>query len=294
MLQEALAAYGENAVGPLAARLRFLAGLTAVQAQIAAVDRPYTAADVETIREALLTGQPIFLSAPPVVAPAEYIAAVQRVAAYVVDEAGLAEDQAEALRGLDVSALATEERLATAAANVDGFLAEAIDGLHGNAEATLAPATLAYVLTSALTPFLVGPAKATQAAAGETFDAATGTCPVCGAPAAMGLVHESTKLQGGDRLLWCGVCHSEWRYNRVQCVRCGTQAPGKLRYIHIAEDEAHRLHVCDECHGYIRTVFAGNLDKPLSFVVEDAVTAELESVARAKGYTATGDPSPAS
>jgi len=36
-------------------------------------------------------------------------------------------------------------------------------------------------------------------------------------------------------------------------------------------------------------VFVGELGKPVSMVVEDAVTAGLDAVARSEGYTAAGD-----
>jgi len=49
------------------------------------------------------------------------------------------------------------------------------------------------------------------------------------------------------------------------------------------------VHLCDECHGYTRFMFVDDLGKPVSMVVEDAVTATLDAVASEQGYTATGD-----
>ena len=62
-----------------------------------------------------------------------------------------------------------------------------------------------------------------------------------------------------------------------------------LRYTYLEHDPAHRLHLCDECHGYARFVFEDELGKPVSMVVEDAVSTTLDAVARANGYTPEGD-----
>ncbi len=110
-----------------------------------------------------------------------------------------------------------------------------------------------------------------------------------GSAAAMGSMGERTQTQGAQRTLWCGLCHAEWSCERIRCVRCGTRTPSSLRYSYLEGDSVHRLHLCEECHGYARFVFTDELDKPLSMVVEDAVSTTLDAVARTEGYTPEGD-----
>lgn len=291
MLEGALEAYREDADAPLAERLRFLEGLIAIQSELEASVGPHVLPDVETAREGLLTGQPVFLSSPPALPAGEFVAAVQRVAAYIAEKAGLDESQAAALRSADFDGALTEDALQHAVQSTDAFVAQVAQAIGAAEEADLKPVTVAYVLVSALVPFFSAAAVSALGTLGGVDSQAwsLGTCPACGSPATIGLKGESTKLQGGERMLWCGLCHTEWSYERLRCVRCGNRATDKLRYTYIEGDSAHRLHLCDECHGYARIVFADELAKPVSMAVEDAVMAPLDSVAREAGYTAAGD-----
>jgi FdhE protein len=280
-----------KAVGSEAARLRFLAGVWEIQSRIDATERPYRAPSVEAAREALAGGKPIFYLSAPTVPVAEYADAVARVARYTSEMAGLSVEQAEALRVADFTAVIDEERLAAAVNSPEAFVAEAASQLGARSDTPLTPATVAFVLVSALVPFLTGPSRIAVEALGESRGHAghTGHCPVCGAAASMGRMGETTQLQGAERVLWCGMCHAEWGYERLRCVRCGSQNPDMLRYTHLEEDSAHRVHLCDECHGYARFVFVDDLGMPVAMVVEEAVAATLDAVALELGYTATGN-----
>lgn len=291
LMNGAADAYLETIEGSAAARLRFLTGLWSIQSRIAAVERPYDLPAVDTARDALATSQPLFLVSEPSVPQAEFVQAAQAIAEYVAENAGLPDDQARALKEADLAAAITARRLASAVRTHDAFtsaVAAALGVGDGNA---LTYATVAFVLGSALVPFLTGPSERAR----ESLSAAdlavwsSGRCPVCGSPAAMGRVGERSATQGGGRTLWCGLCHAEWGYERIRCVRCGTQKPSSLRYTYLEEDPAHRLHLCDECHGYVRFVFEEDLQHPLSMVVEDAVSATLDAVARSNGYAPHGD-----
>lgn len=283
-------AYLETAVGPDAERLRFLKGLWEIQSEAEQVERPYEAPDEAAAREALQGGKPLFLVAPPVVAAGEYVALVSRIATYAADFAGLPAEQADALRSVDFSAAITDERMATAVSAPQAFASAVMTDVISS-EAALTPATVRFVLFSALVPFLTGPAAEALAAVGEAERGlwTVGTCPVCGSSAAMGRIGESTVLQGASRVLWCGLCHSEWAYDRLRCARCGTRDASSLRYSHVDGDPAHRMHLCDECHGYVKFVAMNDLRKPLSMLVEEAVTSRLDAIALENGYTATGD-----
>lgn len=284
-------AYLQTAEGPDAARLRFARGLWEIQSGVEAVDRPYAAPNGDIARKAYLSGQPLFLVSTPVVPLTEYMATVSHVAHYASEAAGLPAEQAEAVRDADFAAAINEQLLAKAVPSPDEFVAVVAREMGAHPGGALTPATVAYVLISALMPFLTGPSESARESLGE-FDLGawtSGQCPVCGSAASLGRMSESTQVKGSKRTLWCSLCHAEWGYERIRCVRCGTRNPDGLRYSYVEGDPAHRVHLCDECHGYTRFVFVDDLGKPLSMVVEDVVAATLDAVALGEGYTVTGD-----
>jgi len=291
LVNEVTDAYLRTASGSDAARLRFLQGVWEIQSSIESAERRYETPAADDAREALAAGRPLFLLGAPDVPVAEYVEAVSRLAHYASSMAGLPAEQAEALRVADFGAAIDQDRLAGAVRSPEAFVADVASALRADDGGPLTPAAIAFVLVSALVPFLTGPSKSDLEAVSEPGQLihGTGHCPVCGAAAAIGRMGESTQLQGAERTLWCGLCHAEWSYERIRCVRCGCQNPDKLHYSYVEGDPAHRVHLCDECHGYARFVFVDDLDKPVSMVVEDAVMATLDAVALANGYTATGN-----
>ncbi len=109
------------------------------------------------------------------------------------------------------------------------------------------------------------------------------TCPVCGSPAAAARVGGGGKTKGRSRTLWCAQCGCVWDIERVRCARCGTQNQGHLHFFNVEGDDNHRIATCDECGGYIRTVYEEddplkNL-YPFSFEVEDVLMARLDLIA---------------
>lgn len=290
LVNEVAGAYLQTAAGSDAARLTFLKGIWEIQSAVESTGGTYVAPDATAARDALTTGQPLFAVSAPEVPAAEYADVVSRIARYVSDTAGLPAEQSEALRGADFAAAIDPQRLAAAVQCPEAFVAEVAKDLGAQRGGPLTSATVAFVLLSALVPFLTVPARlALESLDGERIASGAGTCPVCGSAASMGLMGESTHLKGAERTLWCGMCHTEWSYERLRCVRCGSRNPDTLRYAYIEGDAAHRVHLCDECHGYARFVFVDDLGKPVSMVVEDAVSAPLDAVAAHQGYTATGD-----
>lgn len=284
-------AYLHTIEGSDAARLRFLSGIWEIQSGVEAIERHYEAPDATAAREALVTGRPLFRVSPPEVPVSEYVDTVSRVARYTSETAGLPVEQTAPLQAADFAAAIDRARLDDAVLSPETFIADVARDLGATPAGPLTPATVAFVLISALVPFLTGPSRIAREALGESDAAVSGgrNCPVCGAAAAMGRMGESTQLKGAERTLWCNVCHAEWGYERLRCARCGCRNPDKLRYTHVEGDSAHRVHLCDECHGYTRFVFVDDLAQPLSMIVEDAVTVPLEAVASQLGYTATGD-----
>jgi FdhE protein len=221
----------------------------------------------------------------------EYSEAVSLIAAYTADAAGLPAEKVEALRQADFASAIDQRQLDVAYRSPEGFVAQVVAAMEARADGAPSPSTSAFVLVMALVPFLIGPSRTALESLGD-FDRSAwghGNCPVCGNPAAMGRMGESTQSKGAERTLWCGICHAEWSYERIRCVRCGSRNPDQLRYSYVDGDPAHRVHLCDACHGYTKFAFVDDLDMPVSMVVEDVVTATLDAVALESGYTSPGN-----
>jgi len=284
-------AYLETLSGPDAVRLRFLQGVWEIQASVESSTGPYELPQEDVAREAVATGRPLFGVSAPRIDRTAYLSAVDRVSLYCSEQAGLSAQEVEALNAVEFSAVIDEESLVIAVESPQAFVKLVTDALVAQPVPTPTPATVAFVLVSALTPFLTRPAHSLSELLGGIGPRSTGAsdCPVCGSPAADGRMGESTSLMGAGRTLWCATCHTEWSIERIRCVRCGSRDPAKLRYTNIDGDAAHRLHLCDECHGYTRFVFTDDLRREASMEVEDAVSMALHSVASELGYSSSGD-----
>ena len=280
--------------GPEAAGLEFFKGLWAVQGEIAQSAPAYEAPSETRATELFRSGTPIFEGEPPALTADVVAAAVSAVATYVSENAGLPDGQVDALRSADFSPALTSEMLEAASGDLDAFLQSALVAVGADDEGDLTGSTVAFVLVSALTPLVEAAAKKALNAidAPELKAAEPSDCPVCGSPASMAFVHARTTLRGGDRELWCGFCHVSWGFPRLKCARCGERGVTQLHYRHFEDDPGHRFHYCDNCSGYIRTVFADEIGKAVVPVVEDIVTGELHAVAEHEGFMPLGDGTP--
>jgi FdhE protein len=82
-----------------------------------------------------------------------------------------------------------------------------------------------------------------------------GNCPVCGSPPAM----QKLKKEDGKRMLWCGLCGTEWHFKRIMCPFCSTDDHNSLRYFFVTDDSplfnaGFRVDVCEQCKIYIKTL----------------------------------------
>jgi FdhE protein len=104
-------------------------------------------------------------------------------------------------------------------------------------------------------------------------------CPVCGSRASVARVGKTKHSQGRGKELYCQTCGFTWEFERVRCAVCGTRDQLKLHYFNLEGDDVHRLATCDECGGYVRTVYQDEALSAFSFEVEDVVMAKLDTVA---------------
>ena len=286
LVSRAVDAYLDTLQGSDAVRFRFFEGLWDVQCSVDVPDLSYEPIGSRAVAETLGAGRTIFEVNPPEIPLQGYREALSRVAGYVVEMAGLSARQAQALAAVDFEALIDADRLAIAASAPTGFIAVVQEDLGVTGQTDLTSTTLAFVLASALTPFLEGPASRSMSAleADAREAGRSPVCPVCGSTATLAQVGETGSALGAGRTLWCGLCHTEWEYDRIRCSRCGNRSQKSLHYLHVEGDDAHRLHVCDDCNGYIRTVFQANTNKPISFQVEDVAMAGLDALALSRTH----------
>jgi FdhE protein len=110
-----------------------------------------------------------------------------------------------------------------------------------------------------------------------------GACPTCGAlPLSAQLV---ARDEGRSRFLACGCCGTRWRYQRIGCPLCGTEAQQSLGVLEVEGEEGLRIDVCDECGAYLKT-YTGEGDEEL--FLADWSTLHLDLLATARGYQRVG------
>jgi FdhE protein len=114
-----------------------------------------------------------------------------------------------------------------------------------------------------------------------------GNCPICGSFPAM----EKFRREDGKRILWCGLCGTDWHFKRLSCPFCGNEDHNSLRYFFIEEEvvpdkTALRVDVCDRCKRYIKTLDERKLpesEKP-ELYIENLNTVYLDVLAQKDGY----------
>ncbi|MGQ9645842.1 MAG: formate dehydrogenase accessory protein FdhE [Thermodesulfobacteriota bacterium] len=107
-----------------------------------------------------------------------------------------------------------------------------------------------------------------------------GSCPLCGSLPNLSLLKEEV----GKRFLLCSYCGYQWRFDRITCPFCDNRDHESLHYFSAEGEEAYRIHLCDQCHQYIKTIdqrASGEIDPSL----EDLATLHLDLAASQKGYT---------
>ena len=104
------------------------------------------------------------------------------------------------------------------------------------------------------------------------------SCPTCGAPPAM------AQLIGSDpgrmRMLWCGWCHTRWRYRRTGCPFCQTEDDHRLAGFAVEGEGRLRIDYCEQCRGYLKTYVGEGSE---SLLLADWTSLHLDIVARDRG-----------
>ena len=266
------------------ARLAFFRELWAVQddvARTAGAAAAYAVPSADDLRAWSASGEPAFAHAPVAVDAAALADALARLAGVLVARGGFSDAVNRGLARTKWDRIVAASPLALAGSNPAAYAEEFAELLVDDGLSEDAAHVGGLAATLALRA-LLDPAAAAVAAAHEAACAGTANpvrCPACGALATLAHVRPGDVAQGGGKELWCAQCGSTWPFERVRCGRCGTQNQAHLHYFNLEGDEAHRLATCDECGGYVRTVYQTDALAPFSCEVEDVVMAKLDLVA---------------
>jgi len=160
--------------------------------------------------------------------------------------------------------------------NIDPITAQGVEDLLNNLIAicdidpnSMLGAQLALAVVSAIQPQAARAAKDIVAPDKSLLE--TGECPVCGAPAAMGILRNEGQAHGGSRELWCALCDYTWAFPRIKCVRCGNERQKELEFFFAEGDTAHRVYACEDCGGTLKVVNEADLGRMCDPRVEEIV-----------------------
>lgn len=286
--EQAVRSYREEDENGDLGRLDLFLGIWRIQAEYEK-DVTYEVASFEDLKTEFHAKRPFFQANPPQIPLERFLELADRISAYLLASEALDGEQKRMIERLDMKELVSEKDLERASYDLEGLLGEKASEFDDPSGMEVVMFSL--VLASSLRPFLDASAQANLKTLGhieqDVYKARR--CPNCGNEPTLSYVGETIEQPGMSRSLWCSLCHSMWDFERIFCARCGIKRQEKLHYKHLEGDAEHRIHVCDECHGYIRTFFQADSNKPISLPVEDIVMTYLDAVALDKGLTTVAD-----
>ena len=138
---------------------------------------------------------------------------------------------------------------------------------------------LASVLGATLKPFLLAYSRVFMPKVDQE-QWRRRVCPICG-----GKPDFTTLKEGGARWLLCSRCDGEWLFSRIECPYCGTRNQASLAYFTREEKPGlHRLHVCEECHSYIKGIDLRVAGSEAPLPLERMLTWDLDRQGQERGY----------
>ncbi len=207
--------------------------------------------------------------------------AAQKIAECLVEYGEFSDALSEVLRRTNWERIAAAGDNALAGSDPSAYVEASVGLLIDDGMTEDEAITGAQVFSLALRALIGGHAQTISRALAttEAVELRSLHCPLCGCAAGVARVGDTATTQGRGKELWCPQCGTTWEYERVRCARCGTQNQAYLHFFNIEGDDAHRLATCDECGGYVRTVYQSDTLAPFSFEVEDVVMAKLDMIA---------------
>lgn len=258
--------------------VEFFTGLWDLEEKIEPVD--WTPSDKDALRAAAVGGTPMFTIESPTMPLAKLLEDIQPIADYIASRVEGFEPVSERIAAFavdtDAHSAISAEVLAGAfierEALVEAF-AKALDVESDSNDyhyLRLAIATVLEPTAAAAAAQLDVPTPEEL----ESFESAI--CPICGSPAAMGVLREVGPLEGSPRVMWCGSCNTNWPYPRMRCTRCGNNKQDELGYRFDEDDTNHRIYTCTHCNDVQKIVSEVKLDYILDPRAEEIAMIPLE------------------
>ena len=251
------------------------------QEHIASTTPQWTSPKTARIAELAQQGVPLFQETPITLDEASFLDAIRRIATILNDAEAFTGQTNSTIRDIAWDRVISEVSLSNAGSQAPRFLESVYTFLEKDGLDRESARLGALIVSLALRPFLQHAAEiGSRAFEKASPDIHPLLCPLCGTAPSLARI-AGTASKGRTRTLWCSQCGAEWEFERVRCARCGTHNQKHLHFHHIQGDESHRIASCDECGGYIRTIYVDedNLLAPFSFEVEDVLTARLDAIA---------------
>lgn len=286
LVDAACAAYADSLDAGDAARLAFFRDLWGAAAAALEDDGAQVAWEVPGKSELLSAWEAeraVFADAPVAIDVEKLASTLDALTGVAIGKGAFPPDVTAAFERVRWDRVLRASDMALAGANPSAWLADLSDVLADDGMTERQAHLAALVASLALRSQLERPAAAAMSALGAAGAASPHPllCPVCGSAPALAHVGGKTSSSGRGRLLVCTQCGVSWGFDRVRCARCGTHNQAHLHFFNVEGDDAHRLATCDECGGYIRTLYSeeGSL-APCSYEVEDVVMARLDAIAQ--------------
>ena len=137
---------------------------------------------------------------------------------------------------------------------------------------------LEAIIHATLKPFLTNQAKALLGLVSQERWRRR-YCPICGGSPDFAFLDKEI----GARWLLCSRCDTEWLFQRLECPYCGTNDQNALTYF-TDDKELYRLHVCEQCHTYIKTIDLRRTKSEVLLPLERMMTLDLDRQGQEKGY----------
>jgi formate dehydrogenase maturation protein FdhE len=109
------------------------------------------------------------------------------------------------------------------------------------------------------------------------------SCPFCGGPPQLSILHGAGTADGGGRQLLCATCFTRWPFRRILCANCGEEDEHHLGYFHSEQFDHLRVDACETCGRYLKTVDLTRLGHAVP-LVDEVAGASLDVWAVEQGY----------
>ena len=136
---------------------------------------------------------------------------------------------------------------------------------------------LDQVLLLAMRPFLARCAEALLPKI-EIGDWGQPVCPLCGGEPEFAYINPAA-----ERLLICGRCTGQWRFDAITCPYCENGDRTQITSF-TSRDQRYRIYACDVCHRYLKAYDGRDGSRPALLAVDSIATLPLDAAAIQRGY----------